>query len=50
MNVPIFAVKIPRGLNAPHGNTVKFTTKREQMKYLHRCCDACKPITIPVTR
>lgn len=52
MNIPIFAVRIPRkpGFHAPHGHTVKFTTKRDQLRYLHRCCADCKALTIPAIR
>ena len=48
MNIPIFAVRIPRqpGFNAPHGHTVRFTTKSEALKYLHRV-EGGKLVTIP---
>jgi hypothetical protein len=44
-----FAVRIPRGegFYAPHGHVVKFLTEKERDRYLKRCCDSCKALTIP---
>lgn len=49
VQVTTYVVQLPRGekVHAPHGRRVRFTDKNEATRYLGRCCNDSKLITIP---